>query len=164
MGLGYLEAQLQDYNHPELKWRTIETDHFYVHFHQGEPRTASLIAKIAEEIYEPITSLYDHIPDGKIHFIVRDHDDDSNGAAFYYDNKIEIWASAMDFPFRGTQDWLRNVVTHEFSHMISWVRPERCPDRYLPSICNGSIMKKKNARMFYMDIPEPLYRFPLQGQ
>ena len=119
MGAGGLAAQLQDYNHPELKWRTIETEHFYVHFHQGAQRTASLVAKIAEDIWKPITALYDYVPDGKIHFIVRDHEDDSNGAAFYYDNKVEIMAPAMDFALRGTHNWLRNVVTHEFSHMIS---------------------------------------------
>jgi len=153
MGSGFLEAQLQDYNHPELKWRTIETDHFYIHFHQGEPRTASLIAKIAEDIYEPITSLYDHVPDGKIHFIVRDHDDDSNGAAFYYDNKIEIWAPSMDFPLRGTHDWLRNVVTHEFSHMISLGAARKMP-RQIPAIYMQWLDYEKEKR------PDVLHGYP----
>jgi sugar lactone lactonase YvrE len=116
---GRAYAQLQEYNHPELKWRTIETEHFYIHFHQDEDRTASLIAKIAEEIFKPITELYEYQPDGKIHFIVRDHDDNANGAAFYYDNKVEIWAPPADFLLRGDHNWLRNVVTHEFSHMVS---------------------------------------------
>lgn len=111
-------AQSQDYNHPELNWFTIETDHFFVHFHTGAERTARVIAKIAEEVFEPVTSLYDYRPASKYHFIVRDHDDYSNGAAFYYDNKIEIWAAAADFSLRGTHNWLRNVVTHEFTHMI----------------------------------------------
>lgn len=112
-------AQLVEYNHPELNWSTINTEHFQVHFHQGTERTAGLVAKIAEEIYQPVTSMYQYQPDGKIHFIIRDHDDYSNGAAFYYDNKVEIWASTMDFVLRGSHNWLRNVVTHEFVHMIS---------------------------------------------
>ncbi len=112
-------AQLVEYNHPELKWFTIDTEHFQVHYHQGAERTAKVVAKIAEDIYPAITTLYEYKPDGKIHFIIRDHDDYSNGAAFYYDNKVEIWASPMDFVLRGNHDWLRNVVTHEFTHMIS---------------------------------------------
>jgi hypothetical protein len=112
-------AQPEDYNHPELKWKTIETEHFFVHFHEGAERTGKLVAKIAEDIFGPITALYLYEPDGKMHFIVRDHDDYSNGGAFYYDNKVEIWATAMDFELRGTHNWLRNVVTHEFAHMIS---------------------------------------------
>ncbi len=108
-----------EYNHPELNWLTIETDHFQVHYHKGAERTAALTAKIAEEIYWPITSLYLYEPDGKIHFVIRDHDDFSNGITYYYDNKIEIWASPMDFVLRGNHNWLRNVITHEFTHMIS---------------------------------------------
>lgn len=114
-----LLAQPVEYNHPELDWLTIETDHFRVHYHKGAERTAALVAKIAEEIYWPITSLYLYEPDGKIHFIIRDHDDYSNGATYYYDNKIEIWSTPMDFILRGSHNWLRNVVTHEFTHMIS---------------------------------------------
>jgi Tol biopolymer transport system component len=89
-----------------------------VHFHDGAERTAKVVAKVAEEVYKPITSLYQYQPKGKYHFIIRDHDDYSNGAAFFYDNKIEIWATALDFELRGDHNWLRNVVTHEFTHMI----------------------------------------------
>lgn len=117
--IGISSAQPEAYNHPELNWKTIETAHFFVHFHDGAERTGKLVAKIAEDIYAPMTALYLYEPDGKIHFIVRDHDDYSNGGAFYYDNKVEIWATAMDFELRGTHNWLRNVVTHEFAHMIS---------------------------------------------
>jgi len=128
-----LWAQMAEYNHPELKWRTIETEHFYVHFHEGTERTASLAAKIAEDIYGPVTKLYEYEPDGKIHFIIRDHDDTSNGAAFYYNNKVEIWAPSLDFIFRGAHNWLRNVITHELSHMIS-LGAARKMSRHLPAI------------------------------
>ena len=114
-----LPAQPVEYNHPELDWLTIETDHFQVHYHNGAERTAALVARIAEEVYSPITSLYLYEPDGKVHFIIRDHDDFSNGVTYYYDNKIEIWATPMDFVLRGNHNWLRNVITHEFTHVIS---------------------------------------------
>lgn len=108
----------EEFNHPELDWSTIETEHFLVHFHTGAERTAEVVAKIAEEIYSPITSLYRHEPDEKVSFAIRDYDDISNGAAYFYDNRIEIYAPSMDFDFRGTHNWLRNVVTHEFTHIV----------------------------------------------
>ena len=111
-------AQPESYNHPELKWFSIETKHFFVHFHDGAERTGKVVAKIAEEVYGPVTELYQYEPGTKFHFIIRDHDDYSNGAAFYYDNKLEIWATALDFELRGSHNWLRNVITHEFIHMI----------------------------------------------
>ncbi len=127
-----LHAQEEPINHPELDWYTLRTDHFQVHFHEGAERTARIVAKVAEEIYEPITSLYNYRPDGAIHFIIKDYDDNSNGAAYYYDNKVEIWAPQMTFILRGTHDWLRNVVTHEFSHMISLGAARKLP-RKIPA-------------------------------
>ena len=108
----------EEFYHPELEWRTIETPHFYVNYHEGEERTARVVAKVAEDVYGPVTSLYKHEPDTKVSFIIKDYDDYSNGAAYFYDNKVEIWASALDFDLRGTHNWLRNVVTHEFTHII----------------------------------------------
>ncbi len=115
---GTLTAQEEHYNHGELKWRTIETAHFLIHYHQGAERTANVVAAIAEDIYGPVTSLYQHEPDHKVNFVIKDYDDYSNGAAYFYDNKIEIWAPSLDFVFRGTHNWLRNVITHEFTHIV----------------------------------------------
>jgi Tol biopolymer transport system component len=108
----------EDYNHPELEWKTIETQHFLVHFHNGAERTGREVAAIAESVYSPITSMYDHEPDQKVSFIIRDHDDYSNGGAYFFDNKIVIYAPALDFELRGTHPWLWNVVSHEFTHII----------------------------------------------
>ena len=139
--------------HPELKWYTIETEHFLVHFHEAAERSAKVTAKVAEEIFGPITSLYEFVPDGKVQFVIRDHDDFSNGAAFYYDNKITIWASSLDFELRGSHSWLRNVVTHEFTHMIQ-LQAGRKASRNLPAFYLQGIGYEKETR------PEDLYGFP----
>jgi len=115
--LTFISAQ-EEHFHPELEWKTIHTEHFYVHYHVEAERTAKIVAKVAEDIYEPVTSLYNHKPKGKVNFIIKDYDDFSNGATYFFDNKIEIWASALDFDLRGTHNWLRNVVTHEFTHLV----------------------------------------------
>jgi Tol biopolymer transport system component len=147
-----LYAQMEA-NHPELNWYTIKTEHFEVHFHNGTERTAQVVAKIAEDIYQPITSLYDYRPNSTIHFIIRDHDDNSNGAAFYYDNKVEIWAPQMTFILRGTHNWLRNVVTHEFSHMISLGASRKLPRR-IPAFYFQLINYENERR------PDVLYGYP----
>jgi len=156
-----LSAQPVEYNHPELEWLTIETDHFQVHYHKGAERTAALVAKIAEEIYLPITSLYLYEPDGKIHFIIRDHDDYSNGGAYYYDNKIEIWATPMDFVLRGSHNWLRNVVTHEFTHIISLGAARKLP-RSIPAFYFQYIEyePEKNPYVIY-GFPNRIVSYPL---
>lgn len=107
------------YNHPELEWKTFETEHFEVHYHQGAEWTAQRSAEIAESVYGPITSFYDYEPDEKTDLIIKDIGDISNGAAYYYDNKIEIWATPLDYPLRGNHHWLLDVISHEFSHIVS---------------------------------------------
>ena len=144
---------LPEYTHPELDWYTIQTEHFKVHYHNGAERTARIVAKIAEDIYAPVTTMYDWEPDGIVHFIIKDYEDNSNGGAFYYDNKVEIWAPQMTFILRGTNDWLRNVVTHEFSHMISLGAARKLP-RKIPAFYMQMIGYEEEKR------PDVLYGYP----
>lgn len=109
----------QGFNHPELEWRTVEGEHFIVHFHQNTAWTANEALHVADDIYDGITSLYQYEPEEKTHLIIRDTDDYANGGAYYFDNKIEIWAMPLDYQLRGSHYWLRDVITHEFTHIIS---------------------------------------------
>ena len=106
-------------NHPELDWKVVETEHFRIYYHEGLEWFAGQASLIAEEIYGPVTSLYRFEPDEKVRIVLKDYDDLANGAAFFYHNKIEIWATNLEFELRGTHDWLRNALTHEFTHIIS---------------------------------------------
>ena len=105
-------------NHPELVWKTMESDHFLVHFHNGTEWTAREVLSIAEFVYVPVTDMYDYRPKEKTHIVIKDTDDFSNGSAFFFDNKIEIWANPLDFDLRGSHKWIENVITHEFVHII----------------------------------------------
>jgi Tol biopolymer transport system component len=148
-----LAVAQDEFYHPELDWKTIETEHFYVHFHTGTERTARVVAKVAEDIYEPVTSLYNHKPDGKVNFVIKDYDDYSNGAAYFFDNKIEIWASALDFDLRGTHNWLRNVVTHEFTHIVE-IQTALKFGRRMPAIYLQWFQYENERR------PDVLYGYP----
>ncbi|MCB0275640.1 MAG: PD40 domain-containing protein [Calditrichaeota bacterium] len=106
-------------NHPELVWKTIETEHFLVHYHQGTQRTANNVARIAEDIFPHVTGLYDYEPDSKVEFVIKDTEDYANGGAYFFDNKIDIWAENLDYVLRGTHNWLLDVITHEYTHIIS---------------------------------------------
>ncbi|MCK5075925.1 MAG: biopolymer transporter Tol, partial [Calditrichia bacterium] len=97
----------------------FETPHFTVHYYKGVEQTAYKAATIAEEIYGPITSLYDFEPSEKVRLVFKDNEDFANGGAYYFDNKIEIWAENLDFVLRGTHFWLRDVITHEFTHIVN---------------------------------------------
>ena len=132
------------WNKSEIEWKTIETEHFEIHFHPGEEWSARQAAAIAESIYEPITDFYDYRP-GTVHINLFDKEDDPEGATYYYMDRIDISASPYDFHLRGTADWLRNVITHEFTHMVSVQKAMKFPIR-MPSIFFQVISFEKEKR------------------
>jgi Tol biopolymer transport system component len=138
--------------HPELKWYTITGKHCQVHFHTGAERSARVVAKIADEVIGPLCSLYDYDP-GVIHYIIKDIDDYSNGATYFFDNRIEIWTSALDFDLRGTHNWLRNVITHETTHMVQ-IQSSMKLSRTLPAFFLQVLNYEDERR------PDILYGFP----
>ena len=122
-------------NPSNLEWKTLETEHFVIHYHQGEERTAVLAEDIAETVYGPVTKLYNYEPDGKVHIVFLDNEDYSNGGAYFYANKIVVYATHLDYEFRNRTNWLKNVITHEFTHIVQLgaIRkyPRKLPGFYL---------------------------------
>ena len=156
-------AQFFEYNHSEIKWQTFETEHFVVHFYYGTERTAFLVAKIAEDIYPHVTGLYNYRPKNKIHFIIKDIDDYSNGGAFFFDDKIEIWASNLDYIMRGTKNWLRDVVTHEFTHMISIQAMEKTNNTFPFGFFQLFAYEKERRRDVVRGFPNVIVSYPLSS-
>jgi Tol biopolymer transport system component len=138
--------------HPELDWYTIKGEHVEVHYHNGAERTAKVVAKIADEIWDPICSLYGYEP-ATTHYVIKDIDDYSNGATYFFDNKIEIWTSALDFDLRGTHNWLRNVISHEFTHLVQ-IQAGMKLSRSLPAVFLQVLNYQEERR------PDILYGYP----
>ncbi len=144
-------AQFNEYN-PDYNWLTIRGKHVRVHYHEEAERTAKTVCKIADEVWGPITSLYQYEPD-VIDFVIKDIDDYSNGATYFFDNKIEIWASSLDFDLRGTHNWLRNVISHEFTHMVQ-IQSAMKTIRTVPAVYLQFLNYEDKRR------PDILYGFP----
>jgi len=125
-----VKAQAGDYNHPELRWKTVDSEHFIFHYHNGTEKSTNRFINVAEDVYANITTLYKNEPKQKIHVIINDYDDYANGGAYYYNNKISLWAPALETELRGSHNWFRNVFTHEFAHMIQLDLAKKLPDNF----------------------------------
>ncbi len=153
-------------NHPELEWQVMETEHFDILYHQGLQGAASRAAQIAEEAYGPITELYGYAPTDKVRIVLKDYDDYANGAAFFYHDTIEIWTTSLDhdYELRGTSDWLRNVITHEFTHIISLSTArkgsQRVPAFYLQYF---GYQREKNRPDILVGYPDAIVSYPVMN-
>ena len=160
--LASIFAQTWD-NHSELNWKFFETEHFIFYFHKETERTALEAKEVAEAIYEPVTSLYNFYPDTKTSIIIKDTDDYSNGAAMFFENKIEIWAKPMDFDLRGSHRWMQDVLTHEFVHIIQLGAALKYSNK-VPAIYFQSIDYEDEKRddVLY-GYPNNIISFPIPG-
>jgi hypothetical protein len=112
-------AQFGDRNFPDLEWKSFETEHFIIHYYPEESWTARKIAKYAEIMYPKITGYFNYPLKEKVHFVVRDQEDNSNGFAVYNEDWVTIWSLGLYYRLRGRQEWIPDVVTHEFAHIVS---------------------------------------------
>ncbi len=147
------EAQFYGYPWSHKKWESIRTEHFLVHFQEGNSRPAQVIARIAEEVHPEVTAFYGYEPEAPVSIVLIDRLDYANGAAYFFDNKIEIWLPALDTPLRGTHDWLRNVITHEYTHIVQ-IQTAMKRDRQWPATY-VQVLGYEDVRR-----PDVLYGYP----
>src|ERR1700748_2866564 len=66
---------------PRFVWRTLDTPHFEIHYHQGMYRYAQKIARMAEESHRKLHPLLAHEPAVRTQIVVQDDTDFANGNA-----------------------------------------------------------------------------------
>ncbi len=105
---------------PRLRFQTIATPRFDIHFHQGEEAQARRLAMLAETIAADLDRTLGP-PSGRVQVVLVNQSDISNGWATPLPfNTIEISAAAPGGAslIGNTDDWLRMVFAHEYTHIV----------------------------------------------
>ena len=66
---------------PGLDWKTIESEHLYVHYADGNKVLAERALAIAEAAHEHLTKVLNWNPREKTHVVLSDETDQPNGYA-----------------------------------------------------------------------------------
>jgi len=107
---------------PDLKWKSIKTDHFYIHYHVELKKIAIRLSKIAERVHKRLVKVTGWEPFLRTDVIIVDNTDLANGFAtpLTY-NKIQIYISrpVLDSILNNFDDWLELVFTHEYTHILN---------------------------------------------
>ncbi|MFH1355902.1 MAG: hypothetical protein ABII18_02110 [bacterium] len=104
-----------------LKYYTLKTDHFYIHFPQGIGPIADEIRTISEEAYTNLTARMGWKPWGRTHVVLTDTRDEANGMATVLPyNYILLYISPpdADSSLDSYKDYFRLLFNHEFSHIL----------------------------------------------
>jgi dipeptidyl aminopeptidase/acylaminoacyl peptidase len=105
---------------PDARWYTFDTPHFQVHYQQGLEPLARRAAARAEEARTILDEVLVEAPRGRVHLVLADNLDYSNGlASLFPRNRVIVYAHApVDEPSLAyAYDWLELVVTHELAHV-----------------------------------------------
>ena len=106
---------------PDLQWRTLQTDHFSIHFHQGEEAFADHFASTIEDVYAQMTDELLWTPRERTQIVLIDRTDDANGYARSVPyNAIVIYVTAPreDSSLGLYEDWPTSIAAHELTHVL----------------------------------------------
>ena len=108
-----------------FKWRVAETEHFYVYYYPEVESKLDEVIFYLEKAYEKVTDKLKYTPSVKIPFFVyKNHlhfeqnviaeiGEETGGFSEPFKNRFVI-------PFFTSKEELEHVITHEFTHIISF--------------------------------------------
>lgn len=107
--------------HPALRWHTLDTQHFSIHFHQGGEQLAEEFALLAEEVHGILEPFIGWTPRGRTQVTLVDNTDSANGfARTVPGNQIVLYVvqPTPDTSLDGYEDWWFALFVHEYAHIL----------------------------------------------
>ncbi len=125
---------------PGLTWKSLKTDHFRIHYHQGLEGIALRIAAIAEKIHKKLSREIRWEPVLRTDVILIDNTDLANGFATPYPfNKIQLYIvkPELNSVLNHYDSWLEMALTHEYTHILDMDMASCLPaaTRVVPGRC-----------------------------
>jgi len=115
----------------ELSWVTAESEHFRIHYHDGEKALADKSLQISETVYQRLTPILDWYPQERTEIVLSDETDFSNGFATPLpSNRMTLFVSRPHqvSSLEDHADWLETLILHEFVHILhldkAWGEPK----------------------------------------
>jgi len=92
---------------PSFTWTTLETPHFFIHYHQGGEEIAGRTAQIAEDVHARLAPRIKWEPKQKTHIVLVDATDESNGMStpLPYNQMILFLTQPVGEPGFGTTSY-----------------------------------------------------------
>lgn len=106
---------------PLLRFRQTRTPHFVIYFHAGEEQLAARLAAVVEDVRTRVGTALTVTPPDLTHVVLADQSEMANGWATPLPRNIVFLNAAVPSGvdmIGNTDDWLRLVFTHEYTHIV----------------------------------------------
>jgi hypothetical protein len=118
---------------PTLRYYTIESEHFVIHFDHKLTDVARRVAVVAERAHRTLAPALDHEPREKTLINLVDDTDGANGfAGVVPRNAITLFVTAPGgfSELDDHDDWMYGLVTHEYTHILHLDTMSGLPNLY----------------------------------
>lgn len=118
-------------------WRTLETEHYRVHYLAESEAWAQHAASRLEAIRERVAAEVGYAPTDVVDVVISDPVAEPNGSAWPFLGwpRMVLWTSppGPESALGYYQDWVELLIVHEDAHLAHMLRPSRNPLRQLLS-------------------------------
>jgi len=105
----------------DQKWRTLQTEHFQIHYYNGSEAAAERAAQVLERAHARLSVGLGHSPALRTHVVLNDATDSANGSATVFSfPQISANVTAPDSlsVLEAYDNWLDVLLTHEYTHIV----------------------------------------------
>lgn len=116
---------------PWVRWFTLTTPHYHVHFHAGLEDVAQKVGTVAEDVYSRVSLELGFKPPRRTEIVLTDGTEDANGFAYTLPYPtVNLFVSAPDdmSTLADYDDWVTMLVTHELTHILHMSNVSGVPD------------------------------------
>lgn len=107
-------------NPPSVKWKKISSPNFRILYSSGFEQQAQRVANTLEHIRNAESKSLGKRPK-KISVILQNQSSESNGFVSLIPRRSEFYTMPpQDYNFGGTNEWLNQLATHEFRHVVQY--------------------------------------------
>lgn len=124
-------------------WRELELPGHRLYFAATDSDFALAVSRAIVALTPTIAARYAYDPGDSTIWVLRNHVEWSNGAAYTLLNRIELFSTSSDIELRGFSPWIANVVSHEYGHLATISLANRLP-RWLGGLLLGGIEQSGN--------------------
>jgi hypothetical protein len=114
-------AQLTDFD-ADYKWHTLQTENFYIHYHEETEQLARRLAPLAEEVHDEVVVLLRWEPRIRTHVVVADSVDVASAYSTAVPwPRVQMFAARPDLhgSLADSDDQLKLTFKHEFTHVVA---------------------------------------------
>jgi len=132
---------------PGLDWKTIESEHLYVHYADGNKAFAERALATAEAAHRRLTKELNWNPKEKTHVVLSDETDLPNGFAtpIFFNRTVLFLAPPTSVnTLEDFDDWLSTLIFHEYTHIVHLDKSAGSPE-YLRKIFGRFMLLFPNA-------------------